>query len=444
MRRRYHTVFLSLLLCFTGLTGCTGCSRKSEAVAAIAARPQDVICGASDDRVAYVPPDFNHFVPPIRGGAYIDPQYGCTIVRLTDAKRQFNLAVHHQYASISAVNQNDTRVMLITEWGQGAIVDMAGEMAVSPRDFPAMNTGNAPWSRDSADEFYYASGRTLFRARITGHSIKSTAVYTFAGLPEVIIPDQEDLSEDGDHLWLVSGNTAFLFTISSGTSGGRVQVGGKDSGCGWHKLQILPSNKLMVTWACNGAGAGRGQEVYDTNGALEWHMFDNSIHTDAGRDLNGNEIAIVDRIPDTYKDACPSGGGADVIRIDAPHLVTCLVDIHWASAHISYRDSAQGWVAISFFDQGACPGYSCFAPQRLAPDWSLQWRHFYEEIILVKVDGTSVVRLAHHRSRSAESYWAQSRAAISRDGRYIVFDSNMNLSSTGLNDYSDVYLIKVR
>jgi len=47
-------------------------------------------------------------------------------------------------------------------------------------------------------------------------------------------------------------------------------------------------------------------------------MFDNSLHTDVGRDFNGHEIAIVGRIPDTYKDACPSGGGADIIKLDRP------------------------------------------------------------------------------------------------------------------------------
>jgi len=48
--------------------------------------------------------------------------------------------------------------------------------------------------------------------------------------------------------------------------------------------------------------------------------------------------------------------------------------------------------------------------------------------------------LAHHRSRSDETYWAQTRAAISRDGRYIAFDSNFNQSSKGAN-YTDVYVI---
>jgi hypothetical protein len=72
------------------------------------------------------------------------------------------------------------------------------------------------------------------------------------------------------------------------------------------------------------------------------------------------------------------------------------------------------------------------------------WRQFYEELILVKVDGSTLFRLAHHRSRSAEYYWATSRAAISRDGRYAVFDSNMNIGSTGLNNYTDVYLITIQ
>ena len=71
------------------------------------------------------------------------------------------------------------------------------------------------------------------------------------------------------------------------------------------------------------------------------------------------------------------------------------------------------------------------------------WKHFNEEVVLVKIDSSAVFRLAHHRSRSAEYYWAESRAAISRDGRYVIFDSNMNLSDTGLNDYTDVYLIRV-
>ena len=443
---RFVKSVVGLVICFSqviALAGCSGRSHGAEVSAAHGRATGDVLCGVADDGLAHPPPHFNDFVPPGKGESYTDPQYGCAVVRLTDAKAQFKLAVHHEYSTISAVNENDTRVMLITEWGQGTIVDMTGKVVVEPRDFPAINAGNVPWAIRPSDAFYYTAKNVLYRGVISGHAVKSTALHTFTEYPTVMIPDEEDLSEDGDHLWIVGGKQVFLYTISSNTAGPRVNIGAKDADCGWHKIQITPSNKMLVTWSCNGGPTGSGQEIYNNDGTPYWHMFDNSLHTDVGKDLNGNEIAIVDRIPDTYKDACPSGGGADVIRLDPPHSVSCLVDLNWASSHISYRDSSQGWVAISLFDQGTCPDYSCFV-ENLKSDWPSGWRHFYEEVILVKIDGSAVVRLVHHRSRSAEYYWAQSRAAISRDGRYVIFDSNMDLEDTGLNNYSDVYMIKVR
>ena len=442
---------LAPLLLFVVLAGTIGCSRNRNAVAVTNATGKSTaedkltseLCGKRDDGLIHVPPRFNSFAPPTQGNSYSDPQYGCMITRLTNGKSQFNLAIHHQYATISAMNQDDTLVMLTTEWGQGVIVDTVGHIVVGGHDFPAINSSNVPWARDSADVFYYTNKNVLYQGKISGHAVKSTALHTFTGYANVMIPDQEDLSEDGDHLWIVGGDQAFLYSISSGTTGPGVNIGSKDTNCGWHKVQITPSNKMLVTWACNGGTRGKGQEIYNTDSTLYWHMFNSSLHTDIGRDLAGNEIAVVGRIPDTYKDACPSGGGVDTIRVDSPHIVSCLVDVNWAASHVSYRDSSQGWVAISFFDQGACLHYSCFDPQHLAPEWQPMWKHFNEEVVLVKIDSSAVFRLAHHRSRSAEYYWAESRAAISRDGRYVIFDSNMNLSDTGLNDYTDVYLIRV-
>jgi hypothetical protein len=36
------------------------------------------------------------------------------------------------------------------------------------------------------------------------------------------------------------------------------------------------------------------------------------------------------------------------------------------------------------------------------------------------------------------------RALVSRDGRYVIFDSNVNLKNAHLSKYSDVYMIRVR
>src|SRR5262249_37882258 len=320
--------------------------------------------------------------------------------------------------TISAINQNDTRVMLITEWGQGLVTDISGKIVVGPREFPAINSANLPWARDNAEVFYYTNGNGLYKGSIAGNRVRSTLLFRFSGDERAIIPDEEDLSQDGDHLWVLAGPQAFLYTISRNTLGPPVRVGEKDKACGWHKIQITPSNKMLVTWSCNGPGPGRGQEIYAGDGTLNWHMFDNSLHTDTGTDLKGNEIAVVARIPDTYRDACPSGGGIDTIGLNPPHFVSCLVDVNWAPTHISYRDSSHGWVAISFFDAAQCPHYSCFSGPRLAADWQSFWRHFYEEGVVAKIDGSAVHRLVHHRPRSAERCCAASRATIDNGWRY--------------------------
>jgi len=99
--------------------------------------------------------------------------------------------------------------MLITESGQGVIVDMSGNVVIGPHDFPAINAGNVPWTRNRAEAFYYTNGNTLYRGSISGHAVKSSALHTFAGVPSAVIPDEEDLSEDGDHLWIVAGPRLF-------------------------------------------------------------------------------------------------------------------------------------------------------------------------------------------------------------------------------------------
>jgi hypothetical protein len=54
------------------------------------------------------------------------------------------------------------------------------------------------------------------------------------------------------------------------------------------------------------------------------------------------------------------------------------------------------------------------------------------------------------RSHGAQDVTACSRSTgdvlcgAADDGGYVIFDSNMDLQNTGLNNYADVYMIKVR
>jgi hypothetical protein len=444
--------------------------------------PSGTICGKLDDGLVHLPANYscssppcttNPFPPPAKGASYADPQYGCSVARLTDVVADhLGLAAHHEYGTITPINADDTHVIILLENGSEEIVDASGGIVVPVANMPGTNTGNVPWDISVPTRFYYSSGTAIRRGDIAGlpacastHNctITSTTLHDFAGVySTVLIPDQEDVSEDGDHLWLVGDTKAFLYTISTNTVGPAMTVGTKDSATGWHKIQIMPSNRMLMTWSPNGRGPGAGQEVYNTDTTLNWHMFDNTLHTDCGRDLSNNEVCVVARIPDTGggitgAGACPTwtgtqDGGVDVINMSS-HGAQCLVDVNWADTEISFRDgnAAGGWVFITFFNSATCSTYSCFdttSPSRLDPAWATHWVHFAEEGILVRIDNNNSLansyRLFHTRSRSSEYYWSIPRGAISRDGKYVLFDSNFDTSNTGLPDYTDVYLTKTR
>jgi hypothetical protein len=327
----------------------------------------NAICGKLDDGLVHLPNAYscataacatNPFAPPAKGSSYQDPQYGCSITRLTDAvSDNLGTAAHHNYGTVSPVSANDSYVMINLENGSKEIVDTSGGVVVPVANMPPANSQQLPWDIVIGTRFYYTTGATVQRADIAGlpaclssHNctVTSTKLHDFSvTYASVQIPDQEDISDDGDHLWLVGNSSAFLYTISTDTVGQALNVGTKDSATGWHKIQIMPSNRMLMTWSPNGPGPKAGQEVYNTDTTLNWHMFNNTLHTDCGRDLNNREVCVVARIPDTGggitgAGACPTwngsqDGGVDIIDMSS-HAAQCLVDVNWADTEISFRD----------------------------------------------------------------------------------------------------------
>jgi len=416
-------------------------------------------CGLVDDGLTHIPPSYNTFSAPARGGSYVDPQYGCTIVRLTNGISQFGQPAHHYYGTIASFSADDSKVMLFLDNGATAIVDTAGNIVVTPSSMPASNANVYPWDPVNPAVFYYTNSNQFLKATVTGSSVSSTALHTFSGYSSCIIPDQEDLSDDGSKIWLVctpsggsaSQNVAVLYNLATNTVISNSLVVGVQEG-GWHKIQIFPSGKMFLT---GGSLCNATQCIYNTDGTLYWQPpFAYSGHSDVGTDLQGREVLISTASGTASLNACGSEmwSSMTVIDINAKAPVNCLIGApphpKIPSWEISYRDSANTstgkWVLLSMFDQGTCPDYSCFFPQDLASSWQSLWGPYYEELVLVKVDGSQTYRLGYSWSRSAENYWAVPRASISRDGRYLVFDSNFDISNTGFSQYTDVYMIKIQ
>jgi hypothetical protein len=436
-----------------------------------------VLCGQLDDGLPHLPPSWDSFAPPGTGQSYVDPAFGCPVKRLTNSSIDETtwdgkyLSFMHYYSSFTPMNATDTMVFIISDDGIWRIKDLNGNIVVPSGNTPIFS-GHPVWDATNGNVFYYTSFNTLYTGSVTGNTIQRAPLHTFNEYRGIISPDSADLSQDGDHIALVGQNAdntmdVFVWSLSqqiktsvyttSCTIIGNV-TGASQPGC-LHKLQLTADNLLTMEFMYDGPAPEDGIRLW-TGSALV-HLQDKTDHYDTGFDLTGNSIFIAMNnwltLPSAVN-ACPSGWGIDVRLLSS--IITsqptwpgaaCLFD-HPQYWHVSYRGSAsQPWAAFSFFDarpQG--PEFYSSDPNYQVPPSASKWELYEDEIVLAKVDGSARYRLAHARSRSSEGYWAQPRAAISRDGKYVIFTSNMaypggcpaNMHVAG--QCSDVYLIKVQ
>ncbi|MFL6439694.1 MAG: hypothetical protein ACJ71Q_19135 [Terriglobales bacterium] len=442
-----------------------------------AAGQTQIVCGKPDDGLTYLPPNWDSFTPPATGQSYVDPVFGCPIKRLTNSSIDETtwdgkyLSFMHYYSTFTPMNASDTMLFINSNDGMWRIKDLNGNVVVPTADTPIFS-GHPVWDASNGRAFYYTSYNTLFSGTVSGNTIQQAPLHTFSEYSGIISPDSADLSQDGDHIALVGQNAdntmdVFVWSLSQQTKSsvyttactinGSV-TGASQPGC-IHKLQLTADNLLTMEFMYDGTAPENGIRLW-TGGALV-HLQDKTDHYDTGFDLTGNSVFIAMNNWLTLANLinpCPSGWGMDVRRLGSiiageatgPGTI-CLLD-HPQYWHVSYRGSAaQPWAAISFFDarpQG--PEFYSNDPNYQVPSTASRWELYEDEIVLAKIDESAVYRLAHARSRSSEGYWAQPHAAISRDGKYVIFTSTMaypNGCPTNMHvagQCSDVYLIQVQ
>lgn len=427
------------------------------------------ICGQVNDKLLHLPPNWATFTPPASGQSYVDPVFGCSVKRLTSSGSDENawdgthLSFVNYYSTFTAMNAADTMLFIVSNDGGWRIKDVNGNVVVSEASMPAFE-GHPVWDASNGSVFYYTHNSSLYSGTISGNSVASKVVHTFTEYLDITSPDSADLSQDGDHVALVGQNSnstmdVFVWSISQQTKTSKYTttctVSGSvtstpQPGC-LHKIQLTANNLLTIQFGNDGSGAEQGVRLW--NGSTLVHLQNATNHYDTGYDLSGNPVFIAVNNSTTLlglANPCPSGWGMDVRELNNFASSICLLDNqpYW---HISYRGgSSQPWSAISFFDYRT-PGPEFFtSDSNYRAPTSSNWQLYEDEIVLAKVDASAVYRLAHARSRSMESYWAQPHAAISRDGKYVVFTSNManpNGCPANMhvaNECSDVYLIQVQ
>ena len=385
----------------------------------------------TNDITVYAPPAYLTFQPPPAGGSYTDAVFGAAVKRLTNAMTTPDAArgsgvvtsITPEYSTMTPFNLDNTR-LLLAHFSYFGLYDGAGNFL---RSLPfEINTSAEPrWSRTDANVIYYVSGNRLKQYNIGTNSM--TVVHAFTEYSRISGKGESDICFDGDHFVLAGDSRyVFVYEISTDTKRAVFDTGGH----AFDSIYITPNDNVTITWLTNGSSRYNGIELFDTNMNFVRQLTHAGGHMDVTRDVDGDEVLVWVNAADAQL-RVPCDAGITKVRLSDGQQ-TCIWRGDWSlAAHVSAPDG-NGWVFIE-----------TYAPSDPIPPSG--WNLYTNEFLQVKLDGTEVRRVAHHRSRRFNSYTWQPKLSTSRDGSKVVFGSNFGLQAIlGYpTEYSDAYLIDI-
>lgn len=446
------------------------------------------VCGtATDSSTKYIPSDWATFTPPAKGGSYVDTSggvpFGCRITRLTNAGSDIGAGAYITlyYDTVIPFSADNKLIMVYPSSGSKYIIQnpyLTGQngTAVPAGNMPSLSYSTPPmWDRTQPEMFYYTTGTQLRSGTVTGTpecfatnncTVTTALVHDFTGtFSQVGMMDETSESVDGDHILMegLDGSNfqhVFVWSLSganinsnyTSTCTGSLPA---NNGC-LHKMQIggdnnpviLPSSSEFVwngsTSICLQGSCGGG--AYTSHGAT-------------GRDLSGNPVWLsivgTDNLG-SQTNPCGVYTNIAVVNTNSPLSPTNCLIYNQPQWHIGYDGSAaQPWVFITPFQEGA-PFYYGNSGSYTAPipgNWSI----YNGEFVWMRIDthyaggvNAKVIRLAQTRNRSNGSnqgFWNSTYGALSMDGLYAVFTSNMAFGNVGCSGAgpdggcADLYLV---
>jgi len=380
------------------------------------------------DGSTYAPLDYYVLRPPSVGASYLDPAFGTAITRMSDALSWPNNAdtgvltlATNEYATMSPFNSDNSRIV-VQHGSYFALYDGRGSYL---RDLPfEVTAASEPrWSRLDPNVLYYHPYNNQLK-QYNAATDETSAVHTFGEYTLISGLGESDISFDGDYFVLVGdGRYVFVYQLSTDTKGPALDTGGQGL---VDAVVLTPSGNVIVKWYQAGPNRFNGVELYDKSMSFLRQLTTVDGHADVTRDTDGSEAMVWMNAADPQP-ICANG----VVKVRlADGQQTCLLSLPWSlAAHVSAPDG-NGWVVVST--------YAVSDPGPLAG-----WRAYTDEILLVKLDGSEVRRLAQHRSRPFNDYYFTPRAAVSRDGGKLIYSSNFGLQALlgAPSQYSDVYLV---
>ena len=323
-----------------------------------------------------IPPDYDSFQPPPVGGIYIDPVFGSTIKRVSnalntpDADHGGNLPwITDEYSTMSPFNSDNSNILLVHQSYFG-LYDGTGFYI---RDLPLeINASSEPrWSRTDNRTIYYVHGNQLKTYDVFSGAMN--VVHTFSEYSVISGMGESDISLDGNH-FVFAGDRRYVFVyqISTDAKSPVFDTGGHP----FDSLYITPNNNVTVTWNQSGSVRYTGIEMFDHNMTFQRQLARSGGHMDVTLDTGGSEVLVWTNSNDPQP-ICNNG----IVKIRlADGQQTCLASFDWSLAvHISGPDNA-GFVYAE-----------TYAPAN--PEPSSGWAVYTNELLQIALDGSQVLRL---------------------------------------------------
>ena len=352
-------------------------------------------------------------LPPLppAGGTLVDPTFGTTILRVTDAATDGGRSCGTAYSYWPTFNRTSTRLWALCGTHAMAFDFAPATLALSNRrplfvspppggGYPVAE--DTMWSAIDPDVVF-----THDATRLWAYDVSSgvfTLVKDLSGLQPRLFLHQMSRSVDDDVFAFTTkdattGNVTGYVVYRRSTDSYPVQVATTQL----DEVQIDKSGRylLVKTGIRTGAGAIWNRVIDVTTGAID-ELVDGTPDFAVGHSDNGvGTVVGYDRWNNQLTGRL----------LAAPHAFFTVAAFgdDWQGLHLSHSADDERWVTVSYFR---------------APGGSLPWGPLQQEIFQAATDGSERVRrLAHHRSVYS-SYWDSPRGNVSADSRFIAFSSN--------------------
>lgn len=301
-------------------------------------------------------------------------------------------SVQVEYPTCSPFNSTNT-LLLLVEVSYFALYDVPTRTRLRP--LLVVDASSEPrWSRYDPNVFYFHKGNTLWRYEVDAGAAFS--VHAFNEYTHISARGESEISEGSDSL-VLAGNDRELFIYHIHThvkSLVHIIDGGWDSAC------LTPHGNVLLSQSTI--------DLYDRDLYFVRKLTRANGHKHVARETNGREVLIWTNANDPTP--IPDAQNA-IVKVDIETgMQAPLLQLPWSFAvHITAPMGPLGWCIVSTYDNST------------EGEIYRQW-----------FDGRTE-HLIHHGSDSS-TYEGQPHASVSRDGRYLVYNSNVG-------GRVDVYLV---